>query len=85
MFSADALSPGRGDEIVTTFQRAREADYRDLKREADKLLKSVRARRAAPRSAGAAWNWVRPASSASTIFLFCDLSRELQAISSDLR
>ncbi|MBA3641011.1 MAG: hypothetical protein M3541_22390 [Acidobacteriota bacterium] len=50
MFSADALSPGRGDEIVTTFQRAREADYRDLKREADKLLKSVRARRAAPRS-----------------------------------
>jgi hypothetical protein len=58
VFSADALSPGGGEEIVATFQRAREVDYRDLKREADKLLKLAHRsakREGGPRSAGAAW------------------------------
>ena len=45
VFLADAVSPGEGEEIVATFQRTREADYRALKRETDKLLKSARARR----------------------------------------
>ena len=45
VFLADAVSPGEGEEIVATFQRTREADYRDLKRETDKLLKSARAKR----------------------------------------
>lgn len=49
VFSADAVSPGAGEDIVTTFQRTRDADYRDLKREAGKLLKSVRGKRSAAR------------------------------------
>jgi hypothetical protein len=49
VFSADAVSPGAGEDIVTTFQRTRDADYRDLKREADKLLKSARGKRIAAR------------------------------------
>ena len=55
VFAADALSPGGGEDIVATFQRARESDYRGLKREADKLLKT-QARRTAPKAAGAAWD-----------------------------
>lgn len=54
VFSADAVSPGAGEDIVATFQRTREADYRDLKREADKLLKSARARPAAARPGASA-------------------------------
>src|SRR5437870_5446809 len=42
VFSANAVSPGGGEEIVATFQKAREVDYRDLKRAADRLLKSAR-------------------------------------------
>jgi hypothetical protein len=55
VFSADAVSPGGGEEIVATFQKAREADYREVKRAADKLLKSARARKTPARLAGAAW------------------------------
>ena len=54
VFSADAVSPGAGEDIVATFQRTRDADYRDLKREADKLLKSARGKRAAARSGASA-------------------------------
>ena len=53
VFSADAVSPGGGEDIVATFQRTRDADYRALKKEADKLLKSLRGERA-PGSPGAA-------------------------------
>lgn len=56
VFSADAVSPAAGEEIVATFQKAREADYRDVKRAADKLLKSARARRAPARASGTAWD-----------------------------
>ena len=56
VFAADAVSPGGGEEIVATFQRARDTDYRDLKHAADKLLKSARANRAPARSPGAAWD-----------------------------
>jgi len=49
VFSADAVSPGAGEDIVATFQRTRDADYRDLRKEADKLLKSARGKRAAAR------------------------------------
>jgi hypothetical protein len=56
VFAADALGPGGSEEIVATFQKAREADYRDLKREADKMLKSARGKRASGRPAAAAWD-----------------------------
>jgi hypothetical protein len=54
VFLADTVSPGEREEIVATFQRTREADYRDLKREADKLLKSARGRRRAGPPGGTA-------------------------------
>jgi hypothetical protein len=56
VFSADALSPGGGEEIVTTFQRTREADYRGLKKAADKMLSSAKGKRGAAKPAGAAWD-----------------------------
>jgi hypothetical protein len=54
VFSADAVSPGGEEDIVATFQRTRDADYRDLKREADKLVKSARGKRAAARPGASA-------------------------------
>lgn len=56
VFSADALSPGGGEDIVATFQRTREADYRALKIEADRMLKSARGRRASAAPRGGAWD-----------------------------
>ena len=54
VFSADAVSPGGGEDIVAAFQRTRDADYRDLKREADKLLRSAKAKRTAARPGASA-------------------------------
>jgi hypothetical protein len=56
VFAADVLGTGGSEEIVATFQKAREADYRDLKREADKMLKSARGTRASGRPGAAAWD-----------------------------
>jgi hypothetical protein len=56
VFSADAVSPGGGEEIVATFRRMRDADYRDLKREADKMMASVRGKPASGKPAGPAWD-----------------------------
>jgi hypothetical protein len=55
VFSADALSPEGGEDIVATFQRTREADYRGLKREADRMLASARGKRGAAKPSGPAW------------------------------
>lgn len=55
VFSADAVSPGGGEEIVATFRRTRDADYRDLKREADKMMASARGKPASGKPAGPAW------------------------------
>jgi hypothetical protein len=45
VFAGDVLSPGGSDGIVALFHRAREADYRALKKEVDRLLAAVRRRR----------------------------------------
>ena len=47
VFAADALSPG-GDDLVAAFQRARDTDYRTLKRDADRMLSASRAKRRSP-------------------------------------
>jgi len=53
VFAADALGQG-GDDLVAAFQRARDADYKALKRDADRLLSASRAarRRRAPNRDG---------------------------------
>jgi hypothetical protein len=56
VFSADAVSPGGGEDIVATFRRTRDADYRDLKREADKMMTSARGKPASGKPAGPAWD-----------------------------
>lgn len=44
VFAADAVSPG-DDGLVSAFQRARDTDYRALKREADRMRVASRAKR----------------------------------------
>jgi hypothetical protein len=55
VFAADALSPGGSEDLVASFQRARDADYRALKRDADKMLASARAKAAATAGGRDAW------------------------------
>jgi hypothetical protein len=45
VFAADALNGDGSDAIVALFQKAREADYRALKRDSDRLVPAGRARR----------------------------------------
>ena len=47
VFAAEALGPG-GDDLVAAFQRARDADYKTLKRDADRMLSASRAKRRGP-------------------------------------
>ncbi len=47
VFVAEALSPG-GEDLVAAFQRVRDADYRTLKRDADRVLSAARAKRRNP-------------------------------------
>ena len=47
VFAADALNEG-GDDLVAAFQRARDTDYRTLKRDADRMLSASRAKRRSP-------------------------------------
>src|SRR3954468_9787201 len=47
VFAADALGDG-GDDLVAGFQRARDADFRALKRDADRMLSASRAKRFNP-------------------------------------
>ena len=56
VFAADALNEG-GDDIVAAFQRAREVDYRALKRDADRLFSASRAKQRSP--AGRPDEWRR--------------------------
>src|SRR5262249_8727499 len=54
--AADALGGDESEDIVATFKRTREADYRTLKREADRLRSSAHGRPAARTSGRDAWN-----------------------------
>jgi len=45
LFAADALDADGAADIVATFQRVREADYHDLKRTAERLLRASRSSR----------------------------------------
>ena len=51
VFAAHALDQQGEEDIVSTFQRAREADYRELKGDADRLLPALR--RKSSRESGA--------------------------------
>jgi hypothetical protein len=51
VFAADCVSPDGGHEVVRAFQRARDADYESLKRTAEQLLTSSRAKGAAAKPA----------------------------------
>ena len=55
VFAADALNEG-GDDLVAGFQRAREADYRTLKRDADRMLSASRAKRPSPAATREEWH-----------------------------
>lgn len=55
VFTADALN-GDGDDLVAAFQRARDADYRALKRDADRMLSSSRTKRRGPAGGREPWN-----------------------------
>ena len=57
VFAADALDSEGEEDIVAAFHRARDADYRALKRDADRLLPG--ARRKAPRDRGRLTRGVR--------------------------
>jgi len=48
VFAADAVNKDGEEDIVAAFQRAREADYRALKRDLDRLLAAKGRRAAAP-------------------------------------
>ena len=50
VFAADALDADGSEAIVTLFQHTRAADYRALKREADKVLSATRGARPAARA-----------------------------------
>ena len=56
VFAADTLGGDESEDIVATFRRTREADYRTLKREADRLRSSAHGRPAARTSGRDAWN-----------------------------
>src|ERR1700694_4321003 len=47
VFKAAALNAG-GDDLLPAFQRARNTDYRTLKREVDRVLSASRAKRLGP-------------------------------------
>src|SRR3954471_6727523 len=47
VFAAEALNGG-GNDLVAGFQRARQTDYQRLKREADRMLSTSRAKRRRP-------------------------------------
>jgi hypothetical protein len=51
VFAADALHPDGTEAIVALFQKTREADYRALKRECDRMLSSARRKRVSTPSA----------------------------------
>lgn len=55
VFAAEALNDG-GDEIVAGFQRAREADYRALKGDADRMRPAARGKRPAPAARRGTWH-----------------------------
>jgi len=54
VFAAEALNGGR-DDLVAGFQRAREADFRALKRDADRMLSASRAKRSSPAARRPEW------------------------------
>jgi hypothetical protein len=56
VFAADALNRDGGEDIVAIFQRTREADYRTLKRDADKMRSSARVKRTASVPGRDAWS-----------------------------
>jgi hypothetical protein len=56
VFAADALAPEGSEDIVTIFRRARDADYRALKRDADGMLSAARGRRSAAGRGRDAWS-----------------------------
>jgi hypothetical protein len=56
VFAADALNREGEEDIVATFQRTREADYRALKRDADRMQSSARAKRTASAPGRDAWS-----------------------------
>jgi hypothetical protein len=55
VFAADALNDG-GNDLVAVFQRAREDDYRTLKRDADRMLSASRAKRSSPAARRDEWH-----------------------------
>jgi hypothetical protein len=55
VFAADALNEA-GDDLVAGFQRAREADYRTLKHDADRMLSASRAKRPSPAARRGEWH-----------------------------
>jgi len=56
VFAADALNRDGEEDLVVTFQRTREADYRALKRDADKMRSSARAKRTVSAPGRDAWS-----------------------------
>ncbi len=56
VFAADALDEEGDRDIVAAFQRARDAEYVNLKREAEKMLASARGRRTASSPGRDAWS-----------------------------
>ncbi len=55
VFTADALNDG-GSDLVAAFQRAREADYRTLKRDADRMRPAARSNRPGPAARRDTWH-----------------------------
>jgi hypothetical protein len=55
VFAADALNRDGEEDVVTTFQRTRDAEYRTLKQDADKLRASLRGKRTASTPDRDAW------------------------------
>src|SRR3954447_1481644 len=45
VFAAEAISEGGTEDIIAMFRRAREQEYRELKTEVDRLLRSSKAKR----------------------------------------
>src|SRR4051812_4079438 len=54
LFAAEALDAG-SEDLVAIFQRARDADYRALKKEADRMLSASRATRRSPAANREEW------------------------------
>ena len=55
VFAAEALNEG-ADDLVAAFQRARGADYRTLKRDADRMLSASRSKRPSPAARREEWH-----------------------------